>query len=87
MDKINHYYQIIQDILTANGQVKLAYGDVEMEILFDRAYDRYQEKECGNFPSQCLLSTLPNSFDATIWHSSIPEKDSVEGDFSQIGSL
>jgi hypothetical protein len=41
----------IQEILTAHSQVKPAYSDIEMEILFDRVHDRYQEKECENFPS------------------------------------
>jgi hypothetical protein len=47
MDKLNHYRQIIQDILTAHGQIKPVYGEIEMELLFDTVRDRYQVIRAG----------------------------------------
>jgi hypothetical protein len=47
MDKLNHYRQIIQDILTAHSQIKPAYGDIEMGTLFDHERDRYQVLRTG----------------------------------------
>ncbi|HAG85080.1 MAG TPA: XisI protein [Cyanobacteria bacterium UBA12227] len=47
MDKITHYRQIIQEILTAHSQIQPAYGDIEMQILFDRERDHYQVLRAG----------------------------------------
>lgn len=47
MDKITQYRQIIQEILLAHGQIKPAYGEIEMEILFDHERDRYQVLRAG----------------------------------------
>jgi XisI protein len=47
MEKISKYRQIIQDILTAHSQVQPAYGEIEMELLFDTARDRYQVLRAG----------------------------------------
>lgn len=47
MDKITQYRQIIQEILLAHGQIKPAYGEIEMEILFDNERDRYQVLRAG----------------------------------------
>jgi XisI protein len=47
MDKVSSYRQIIQDILTAHGQIQPAYGDIEMQVLFDTLRDRYQVLRAG----------------------------------------
>jgi hypothetical protein len=47
MDKITRYRQIIQEILTAHSQIQPAYGEIEMQILFDRERDRYQVLRAG----------------------------------------
>jgi XisI protein len=47
MDKLSHYRQIIQDILTAHSQLKPVYGEIEMELLFDIPRDRYQVLRAG----------------------------------------
>jgi XisI protein len=47
MDKISSYRQIIQDILTAHGQIQPAYGEIEMQVLFDTLRDRYQVLRAG----------------------------------------
>jgi hypothetical protein len=47
MDKVSSYRQIIQDILTAHGQIQPAYGEIEMQILFDTLRDRYQVLRAG----------------------------------------
>ncbi len=47
MDKLSHYRQIIQDILTAHSQIKPVYGEIEMELLFDIMRDRYQVLRAG----------------------------------------
>jgi hypothetical protein len=36
MDKLEHYCQIIQEILTEHSQVKPVYGEIAMKLVFDR---------------------------------------------------
>lgn len=47
MDKVDHYRQIVQTVLLAHSQIKPAYGDIEMGILFDHKRDRYQVLRAG----------------------------------------
>jgi hypothetical protein len=47
MDKLGQYRQIIQDVLTAHGQIQPVYGEIEMELLFDITRDRYQVLRTG----------------------------------------
>lgn len=47
MDKLNHYRQIIQEILLAHSQIRPVYGEIEMEVLFDRERDHYQVLRAG----------------------------------------
>jgi len=42
MDKLIHYRQIIQEILTAHSLIQPVYGEIEMGLLFDLERDRYQ---------------------------------------------
>ncbi|MEY2977460.1 MAG: XisI protein [Prochlorotrichaceae cyanobacterium] len=42
METLDYYRQIIQDILAEYSTHKPAYGDIEMEVIFDRNHDRYQ---------------------------------------------
>lgn len=58
MDKISHYRQIIQDILTAHGQIKPVYGEIEMELLFDSTRDRYQVLRAGWLQKQRVYGAL-----------------------------
>lgn len=41
MDKLNHYRQTIQDLLTEKAQHKPIGGDIEPETVFDPTTDRY----------------------------------------------
>jgi XisI protein len=36
MDKLNHYRQIVQRILTEHSQVKSVFGEIEMGVVFER---------------------------------------------------
>lgn len=47
MDKIENYRNIIKAILTEHSKIKPAYGDIEMELLFDNERDRYQVLRAG----------------------------------------
>lgn len=42
MDKIQHYRQLIQQILQNHAQISSNQGDVETQIIFDREHDHYQ---------------------------------------------
>ena len=58
MDKISHYRQIVQDILTAHGQIQPVYGEIEMELLFDLTRDRYQVLRAGWLQKQRVYGAL-----------------------------
>lgn len=47
MDKISQYRQIVQELLIARSQIKPAYGEIEMDVLFDIERDRYQVLRAG----------------------------------------
>lgn len=47
MDKLEHYRQIVQDILTERSQIQPVYGEIQMKLLFDRERDRYQLLRTG----------------------------------------
>lgn len=58
MDKINTYRQIIQDILISHSQIKPAYGEIEMELLFDQERDRYQVVRTGWLQNKRVYGAL-----------------------------
>jgi hypothetical protein len=47
MAKIEEYRQIVQDILTEYSQIKAANEEVDAELIFDLARDRYQLVHVG----------------------------------------
>jgi hypothetical protein len=47
MDKVEQYRQVVQEVLTAHAQLKPIYGEIEMEILFDKERDHYQVSRAG----------------------------------------
>jgi hypothetical protein len=47
MDRLAQYRQHIQDILTEYSQYKPAYGDVELETIYDTTNDHYQLLSVG----------------------------------------
>ncbi|MBZ8181323.1 MAG: XisI protein [Oscillatoria sp. PMC 1051.18] len=46
-DKLINYQQIVQQLLTGYAEVKPAYGDLEVETIFDTQRDRYQIVHLG----------------------------------------
>jgi hypothetical protein len=47
MDKLEHYRQIVQEILTEHSKIQPAFGDIQMKLMFDRERDRYQLLRTG----------------------------------------
>jgi hypothetical protein len=47
MDRVAQYRQYIQDILDEYSQYKPAYGDVELETIYDTTKDHYQLLSVG----------------------------------------
>ncbi|MCU0546867.1 MAG: XisI protein [Oscillatoriaceae cyanobacterium Prado104] len=44
---MSQYRQIVREILIAHSQIIPAYGEIEMEVLFDVDRDRYQVLRAG----------------------------------------
>jgi hypothetical protein len=47
MEKVETYRRYVRQVLEHYAQFKPAYGDVEMELLFDPERDRYQLMTVG----------------------------------------
>ena len=47
MEKLDRYRQIVQELLLERGKIKLAHGDVETEVVFDKERDHYQIVHVG----------------------------------------
>jgi hypothetical protein len=47
MDKLDEYRGYVEKILTEYGQYKPSYGDVELQLIFDRKRDHYQLVSVG----------------------------------------
>lgn len=47
MDKLNQYRNYIQEILEAYSKNKPAYGEIEVETIFDTVRDHYQVVHLG----------------------------------------
>lgn len=58
MDKLDRYRQFIQQILTEHSQIKPAYGEIEMQTLFDLESDRYQVVRAGWLQGQRVYGVL-----------------------------
>ena len=41
MDTLDHYRQLIRNILTEDARIPYAHGDIQIEPVFDRESDRY----------------------------------------------
>lgn len=58
MDKISKYREIITKTLLEHGKIKPAYGEIEMEILFDYDRDRYQVLRAGWLQNRRVYGVL-----------------------------
>lgn len=47
MDKLETYRKIIAQVLLDHQRISPAYGNIEMQLLFDRERDRYQVLRAG----------------------------------------
>lgn len=47
MEKLEQYRKTIQDLLLNRGNIKLAHGDVETQVIFDKERDHYQIVHVG----------------------------------------
>lgn len=41
MDPLESYRRIVEDVLTEHTRIPYSFGEIEMELVFDRARDRY----------------------------------------------
>jgi aspartyl-tRNA synthetase len=47
MDMLNHYRQVIQQILTEYVQTPISNGEIESQVVFDTQHDHYQVMNVG----------------------------------------
>ncbi|MDJ1183221.1 XisI protein [Roseofilum casamattae] len=47
MDKLEHYRQLVQELLAERSKVQPAYGEIQMKLMFDQERDRYQLLRAG----------------------------------------
>lgn len=47
MEKIKKYRNLIENLIREYGQYKPKYGDIEVQMIFDREQDHYQLLNVG----------------------------------------
>lgn len=69
MDTVDRYRQLIRNILTEYARIPYAYGDVQIEPVFDRESDRYLlmilGRESGKRVHGCLVHI--DIIDGKLW--------------------
>ncbi|MGB3653625.1 MAG: XisI protein [Rivularia sp. (in: cyanobacteria)] len=59
MEKLTKYRQLVQQILLEHGKHKSAYGDIEVQTIFDTQRDHYQIVYVGwkgdNWTHSCII--------------------------------
>jgi hypothetical protein len=58
MDKLERYRHIIQEVLTEHSQIRPAYGEIQMKLMFDIERDRYQLLRTGWLEERRVYGTL-----------------------------
>ncbi len=58
MDKVVQFRQIIEKILTCHGQIQPVYGEIDMQVLFDREHDHYQVSRAGWLKERRVYGSL-----------------------------
>jgi hypothetical protein len=58
MDKLERYRRIVQEVLTEHSQIKPAYGEIQMKLMFDVERDRYQLLRTGWLEERRVYGTL-----------------------------
>lgn len=69
MDTLDHYRQIIEQIITDYAQLRYAYDDIERQPVFDRSRDHY------------LLMLVGRDSDGRRVHGSLIHVDIINGKF------
>ncbi|MBF2057118.1 MAG: XisI protein [Cyanobacterium sp. T60_A2020_053] len=69
MDKITNYRQIVQELLIEHSKIIPAYGEINMELLFDHERDRYQVLRVGWLQGRRVYGVLihVDFIDDKIW--------------------
>ncbi len=69
MDKLDHYCQLIRDILTEYGRISYQFGNIKFETVFDGESDRYLLMILGRdkkkYHHVCLIHV--DIIDGKIW--------------------
>ncbi len=62
MERLTRYHQLVQHILHDYSQQKIAYGNIEVETIFDKECDNYQIVNVGwegqNWVHSCIISRI-----------------------------
>lgn len=87
MDKLAKYRQLVQQTLLEHGKHKYAYGDVEVQTIFDTERDHYQVVYVGwdgeNWLHSCILHI--DIKDGKIWLQWNGTEDDIAADFVEQG--
>jgi hypothetical protein len=69
MARIDEYRKYVQDLILQHSQYKPAYGDVEVQTIFDKERDHYQLMLTGWHDERCTYGCLMHIDikDGKIW--------------------
>jgi hypothetical protein len=58
MEKLTHYRQLIQELLTTHSEIDFGNPELESELVFDTPRDRYQLVQVGWFDEQRIYGCI-----------------------------
>jgi hypothetical protein len=87
MDNLNHYRQIIQELIQTYAQYQPARGDVQIEVIFDEANDHYELIYAGwNGPYRIHGSVLHIDIrNGKVWIQHDGTEDGIAEELVQAG--
>ena len=87
MEKLTKYRQLIQEILLEHGKHKSAYGDIEVQTIFDTQRDHYQIVYVGwegnNWTHSCIIHIDIKG--EKIWLQWNGTEDDIAADLVELG--
>jgi hypothetical protein len=58
MEKLTHYRQLIQELLTTHSEIDFGNPELESELVFDHSRDRYQLVQVGWYDEQRIYGCI-----------------------------
>ncbi len=87
MDTLDAYREVIEQILTEYAHIPYAYGDIQTEIVFDRANDHYLLVNVGWLTDRRIHNALIHIdiINGKVWIQNDDTEDGIANDLVRAG--